>query len=202
MFQLLFNYEEIKYIRENEIIAFDLDNTLITTIFTNENVNDKYSEVMYFYKKSTYDNRYSVLRPGIKELLELLKKKEYKLALITDASYKRASTILKQFGFCDVFDFVLSREILSEVVNVSKLNRRIKPYNYIGYKCLIDDYTETIEYNGEKCIPIKPFTAKYIDNKIMIFDKNGICLSEYFEEFDSEKEYIMKIYFDILKVLN
>ena len=51
------------------VVFFDLDATVIGTVFTNAEP----KPCMRFYKKSVTDNRYSVLRPGIPELLAVIR---------------------------------------------------------------------------------------------------------------------------------
>lgn len=184
---------QLENTHNSKCIAFDLDMTIISSVFTNDIPNDK----MLFYKKSVSENRYSILRPGIVELLHKLNEDNYSIMLITDASSKRACTILKQFEIDTFFEYIISREFLSEIEIMTGLSRRIKPQYIIGYECLIDDLEQTILFNGERCIGIIPFECEY---KHMDLKIKGIIpqFLDYKVACEKEKNYVLSWYEDII----
>lgn len=186
--KVIHNLLDLKKINEQDYICIDLDGTIIATVFTNDEPNEN----MMFYKKSTTDNRYSVLRPGVRELLGKLKSRNEKIVLLTDASANRAVTITNQFKIYDIFDFIISRECLNEIEKNTKFARRQKSSNIINYKCLVDDYSEAIESNSN-CIGVASYNAIYEKSllKVRSFSEE---YKEYQEAIWEEKKYVLSWY--------
>lgn len=194
--KVIYDTKQLKNAHNSKCIAFDLDMTIISSVFTNDIPDDK----MVFYKKSVSENRYSILRPGIVELLHKLNEDNYSIMLITDASSKRVCTILKQFEIDAFFEYVISRECLSEIEKITGISRRIKPQYIIGYECLVDDLELTRLSNGERCIGIIPFESEYEHMKLKI--KGFIPeFLDYKIAYEKEKKYVLSWYEDIVKIL-
>lgn len=196
--KIISDLKELSHYRIKNFIAFDLDGTLITTIFTNDNPNS----LMKFYKFSKTENRYSVLRPGAKELLESLHKKCKPIVIITDASSKRVLKILEQFDLLDTIDYILPREFLISCEPYMKVDRRIKPSDIIPYKLLIDDYEAAKNYNKEKCLKIHPFIAQFENNILKVKDHETSLYVDYYQEYEKEKKYFYDFFYEICKYID
>lgn len=163
-FKYISDVDELEKMKAKQYVFFDLDETVIGTVFTNATP----KECMRFYKKSVTDNRYSILRPGIKDLLEKIRNDlGYPIAMITNAKYKRAYTILTQFGILSYFDFIISKECLDTLEEKKGISCFCKPMDVFGGILLFDDRKEALEYNQKKCVQVKPFLAKYDENDVL-----------------------------------
>lgn len=182
--KMISDVDELGMLKERKHIFFDLDATVIGTVFTNSEP----KECMRLYKKSVTDNRYSILRPGIRKLLEELKCKiNYPLAMITDAKYKRAFTILTQFDLISYFDFIVSRECLDTLEERKGISRFCKPMDIFNGAFLFDDRPEAYEYNRKKCLLVPPFRVRYDEDNNLEACADGMHWIKYSDEFIREE---------------
>lgn len=189
--------EALMKINFMDTVCFDMDGTIIASVFTNEEPNG----VMVFYKKSLYDNKYTVLRPGIKELLYKIKCRNIRIILVTDSSTNRACKILEQFSIGQYFEHIIARECLADIEEKTGYPRRVKPYEVIKYSCLIEDYLPAISHNKEKCIAVNKYHGEYKNGNLYMSGANDI-LAKYDDVYECEREYVMGWYELISEKMN
>lgn len=147
---------DIKAKLKNGNILFDLDGTLIATVFTNSMP----KKCMKYYKVGESERRYSILRPGVDCVLEQINQR-YSIVLITDAKQKRARTILEQFGLEKYVKAIISRECLIEFEKKFNMSRIGKPIKHFMGDLIFDDKAEVKNQNGIFCSLVPMYLARY-----------------------------------------
>ncbi|HHW04028.1 MAG TPA: HAD-IA family hydrolase [Thermoanaerobacterales bacterium] len=101
-----------------------------------------FDEVLQSYKKNYFQGCtvYTTLYPGVKEVLEFLKKRGIKTALATNKVISLSEKILEHLGVKDYFDLMLGPEHVKnrkpnpEIINIllEKLNKKPEDTLYVG----------------------------------------------------------------------
>lgn len=177
---------EMSAIQSQKLLYFDLDKTLIATIFS---ALEPHHE-MRFYKIGEREPRYSVLRPGVHEVFECITKK-FNIGIITDAKTKRALSILKQFNLTRHVSVLVAHEPLLDFEKITCIPRKGKCMQYFNGLLLFDDAQEAKKWNPETCITVKGFQAQLLPCKALI----ARGCNDYWQNWDSDFVENEKRYF-------
>lgn len=183
--EVITSYAEVREKLNKRYIYFDLDNTLITSVFTILPPHP----AMVFCKYGEREPRYSIIRPGVYDLFKMITKEGFDTGILTDAKKNRAAKILKQFGMDQMVDVLITQEALIETEIITRIPRKKKPiYIYKGIH-LFDDNPLAYEENLKNCTQVLPFLAQLTcDDKLFCLG-SGKVWSEWNDDFQDTDSF-------------